>query len=359
MKAIKWISGVTASTALALVLVGCGGSSSIRQYTVSVPLTESENGMTALLVDYDSGQPVDSTIVEEGGAIFSGLVDAPTLVRVIVDGDRLGQMILEPGDILFSRAIRSATGSPLNERLNRLSEEESKILTAMRALDESDSLYVDKAGVLEARYDSLNRSTFLNNTDNPIGYMAFIDRAYEWSLDTLDAKLKQYPQFASSKRLANLRRSLELKKTTSPGNPYKDFVVEYNGISQKLSDYIGNGKYTLVDFWASWCRPCIQETKTIKNLYSVFGPEGSGQLNVVGVGVWDEPQNTLKAIEENELPWPSILNAQSIPTDIYGIPAIPCIILIGPDGTILSRDKQGQELIEEVTSIINGEKTKA
>ncbi len=115
---------------------------------------------------------------------------------------------------------------------------------------------------------------------------------------------------------------------------------------------MGRGRYTLVDFWASWCGPCIRETKTIKELYSKYGPEGTNQLDVLGVAVWDEPENTLRAIEQHQLPWEQILNTQNVATDIYGIPAIPCIILFGPDGTILSRDKQDAELKADVAAAL-------
>jgi hypothetical protein len=73
---------------------------------------------------------------------------------------------------------------------------------------------------------------------------------------------------------------------------------------------------------------------------------------VLGIAVWDEPENTLKAIKQHELPWECILNAQTIPTDLYGISGIPCIILFGPDGTILSRDKQDDALRADVTAAL-------
>lgn len=357
MNPTKWYSGATVLMAGALLLAcatSCNGDGSKKsnEYTVTVPSTESQENMKGVLVNYDTSEPIDSAVVKDGTLVFKGTIDNPTFVRLILDGSRKGQLILEPGDILFSTATRQATGSPLNEKYNGYSEQEGQIISAMRALDESDSLYMEKASALQARYDSLTNVMFNENTENPIGYTVFVDRAYEWTLDTLDANLQKYPQFASSKRLANLRRSLELKQATSPGQKYKDFSIEYDGKLQSLGDYVKPGKYTLVDFWASWCRPCLQEIQTIKKLYDKFGPNGTGQLNVVGVAVWDEPQNTQKAIAENEIPWSCILNAQSVPTDIYGIPAIPCIILIGPDGVILSRDKQGKELISDVTKLI-------
>lgn len=69
---------------------------------------------------------------------------------------------------------------------------------------------------------------------------------------------------------------------------------------------------------------------------------------MLGVAVWDEPQNTLKAIEQHQLPWEQIINAKTVPTDIYGISGIPCIILFDPEGNIISRDKQDEDLVKDV-----------
>ena len=91
--------------------------------------------------------------------------------------------------------------------------------------------------------------------------------------------------------------------------------------------------------------PCIRETKVIKEIYNKY--QGKG-LEVLGVAVWDEPANTLRAIEEHQLPWKQIINAQTVPTDLYGISGIPCIILIDPNGKIVGRDKQDEELIADV-----------
>ena len=85
----------------------------------------------------------------------------------------------------------------------------------------------------------------------------------------------------------------------------------------------------------------------LKYLYKEYGPQG---LKVLGVAVWDEPANTKKAIETHQIPWECIINAQTIPTDLYGISGIPCIILFAPDGTIVSRDKQDDALRADVAA---------
>ncbi len=128
---------------------------------------------------------------------------------------------------------------------------------------------------------------------------------------------------------------------TAEGKMFVDFSVEYNGKTQKLSDYVGKGKYVLVDFWASWCGPCRGEIPNIINVYNKYK---GNKFDVLGVAVWDKPEESEKAIAELKINYPQILNAQEEAAQMYGIQGIPEIILFAPDGTIVKRELRGQEI---------------
>ena len=105
----------------------------------------------------------------------------------------------------------------------------------------------------------------------------------------------------------------------------------------------------LVDFWASWCGPCRAEIPNIKELYDKYHSKG---LDVLGVAVWDKVEDTQKAIKELGIVWPQIINAQQIPSELYGIQGIPHIILFAPDGTIVARDLREEAMKEKVAEVM-------
>ncbi len=334
----------------AAILAACSGANAAQGdggYRVAVQLPEEDDEMMAFLVNYDTNAKIDSVMVEDSKAVFAGKVAEPVAVRIIVDGQRRGTFILENADMEFGGS--KAPSSPLNDVVASYQKKAEEIISQARSLPQ-DSTSEKKLEALEARYDALSDSVMLANIDNPVGYMMFCSDAWSLTLPELKAELEKHPSLKKYQRVQKLLASAEAKERTTPGHKFVDFTITNDSVSQSLSDYVGKGKYVLVDFWASWCGPCIRETKVIKEILNEFGPKG---LEVLGVAVWDEPQNTLRAIEQHKLPWPQILNAQSVPTDLYGIPAIPCIILFGPDGTIISRDKMGDDLIEAVRQALS------
>jgi thiol-disulfide isomerase/thioredoxin len=129
---------------------------------------------------------------------------------------------------------------------------------------------------------------------------------------------------------------------------FKDFAVEYNGKTTRLSDYVGRGQYVLADFWASWCGPCRQQIPDLISLYQQYKEKG---LTVLGITFRDKPEDTEKAIRELGISYPQIINAQDIATNAYNIGGIPHIILFAPDGTILARGLRGEEIEKKLKEI--------
>lgn len=331
----------------ALLSASCANATDPANFSLKVNLSPDEDGMTVYITDFDSGNKVDSAMVNSDGiAKFSGSVDKPYYGRLLLEGERLGNIIVESGDIEFfpmeNRRVES--DGTLNRKMKDMSVKLEDLSKKFAALP-NDSAGIAAKQEIYNRYNDIMAQTLDENADNPIGYMIFIEQCSQMDLDEFDKYLAKYPALKESTRVQNARNQLVVKGETSVGHKYKDFAITNYGKTQRLSDYVGPDHYTLVDFWASWCGPCIRETEVIKKLYEKYNGKG---LEFLGVAVWDKPENTLEAIKKYNLPWNMIINAQTVPTDLYGISGIPCIILIAPDGTIVSRDKQDEELVADV-----------
>ena len=138
---------------------------------------------------------------------------------------------------------------------------------------------------------------------------------------------------------------------TAPGKMFTDYTIKggnLDGSDVKLSDYVGKGKYILLDHWASWCGPCKAEMPHLKKAYEMFKDKN---FDIVGVAVSDKRDDTMKSLNSLNLPWNQIIDAQVIPKELYGVSTIPHLILFAPDGTIFKRGLRGEQIISELSEI--------
>ena len=106
------------------------------------------------------------------------------------------------------------------------------------------------------------------------------------------------------------------------------------------------GKVVLVDFWATWCGPCVAEIPNIRAQYDKYHAAG---FEVVGVSLDDDRAAVADFVAAKELPWPVILDGRGPDNslaDRYGIRAIPALFLVGRDGNVISLQARGKALEE-------------
>ncbi len=307
----------------------------------------SADGTMAFLSSFDSGDKIDSVTIADSKAIFTGSVEEPTIVVVSYNGNRGYRFILESGntEVRNGRAI-----SNLNDRFRAFTDDYRARYDSIRNLieqtkDEAEHTAMVNAGRLHL--DSVMSETMIANIYNPIGYMIMLDKASGMEVEEFSEFLKQYPHLTKFKRIDSIKKHFDAVEATSAGKTYTDFEINQNGETVKLSDYVKPGQYTLVDFWASWCGPCKKEIAIIRQLYEKYNAKG---LEVVGVDVWETPEQAQEYLNENPLPWNIMLTGEgSEITDKYGINGIPCIILIDPEGKIVARDLFEEELVNTVS----------
>ena len=141
------------------------------------------------------------------------------------------------------------------------------------------------------------------------------------------------------------------KQHAITGKPFIDFEAEApDGTKHRLSEYAGHSQYVLIDFWASWCGPCIASFPFMKQVYADYKDRG---LCIIGMSCDKDRNAWLKALDKHQLPWTALLSPASKGNalDLYAVSGIPTVILIAPDGTIIATDIEGKELKAKLEDI--------
>ena len=352
------------SCSVSLLATAC--TSNPTSYVVQGILPDSTyNGEMVYMVEYEKHDIRDSVQIVNGTFEFKGSIDTAAISRIYLQ--RLyTNIILENGKISVDLADpSSAKGTPLNDQLSRYLKKSEQLRESMIAdrkaiADRKDIDKENRDDLFAQQYirrvsltDSLNSEFFTPNRNNALGTFVLWDWADVLSMDKMDSVYATAGDIVrNSVLITRIIENNKRKKQTMAGMPFVDFTIEdghADGSKVSLSDYVGKGKYILVDFWASWCGPCIAETPIIAEVYRKYKGD---KFDVLGIAVWDKREETIKAIAEHNIVWPQILNAGTVPTELYGIDGIPQIILFGPDGKIIERDLRGDRLKEKVNEVM-------
>jgi thiol-disulfide isomerase/thioredoxin len=119
-----------------------------------------------------------------------------------------------------------------------------------------------------------------------------------------------------------------------------------------ISDIIESKQLILLDFWASWCAPCIKEIPILTQLYEDYKDKG---LEIVSISLDENKTSWKKSIEKHNMSWIQIISNKGKSGNIaemYGIYQIPRTLLINSNGEIVSGNLRGQELIEKINTLL-------
>ena len=358
-----------------------------NEYEITGTIDPSMNGKSIYLEKqggYMGFIPVDTVKVEDGKFIFKDTVGEPALYFIGVEGDpgSKANFILEPGNIVMEinkdtifRSKRSGTynNDKLTEyydKLEVMNKKRSDFMAKnnqamMDARKDNDTVVINR---LTKEYEVIGKEMEDINTkfikDNPKAFISVLMVKQIASsgavplaelkelYGSLDSKVKNTKE---GKEVAKIFTELEQqeanKANVSVGKKAPDFSAP-NPEGKQVSLAESMGKVTIIDFWASWCKPCRMENPNVVAMYKELHGKG---LNIIGVSLDRDAAKWKEAIAADNLTWNHISNLKFWEEPIaqmYGVKSIPATFILDENGTIVATDLRGDELKAKVEELL-------
>ncbi len=362
--------GLLFAAAGVMALVACqekGG------YTINGTIAGAKDGDYVYMRYYDGREAftLDSAIVKNGKFEFKGMPDSVFAPKFIIYGNEAqninATVFIEEGNIKVEMAEGNSkvSGTPSNDVFAGFIEKYADFENQMNAIAitfntdttltdvQRDSLVEAHNKVSEECMDYVYSQTEAN-LDNAVGAYMLQTNGFSFDVEQTNALLGKLPQkYLASSSMTRLKEYIDNAMKTIVGKKYIDFTMNTpEGKSVKLSDFVSKNKYTLIDFWASWCGPCRQEMPNVVAAYKQFKNKGFG---IVGVSLDKDVDKWKQAIKDLNITWPQMSDLKAWQCEgatLYGVRSIPATVLVDQEGNIVARDLRGDEIAAKLGELL-------
>ena len=367
-----------------VLLASCGQKSQKKDANVSIEGTAMgmDNAKVTLLT-YKGQKPevIDSTEMKEGHFTLAIKIDKPELAFLRVDNIPSDlPLILEPGsnikvDLDREHIRRSAVISQgLNKKfydyfdqLKLFRDKQEKLAKLYQAAQQKGTKK-EQTNILNHYYTidddkhAYEYKFIEDNKNNLVGGLVYEATVFDRAEPNYNKLVKLYDSFSEEvKKLPNVQnayKNAKDKAALSIGSKAPDFSAPTpDGKTLSLKDAMG--KVTVIDFWASWCRPCRAENPYVKEIYKKYHNKG---LNIIGVSL-DKPghkSDWLKAIKDDGLTWYQVSNLKywqdPIARELYQVQSIPQTFILDKNGVIRAKNLRRDRLEAKIKELLEEQK---
>ena len=372
----KLVVQLTAFALIIICIVACNNAGPIK-FKLNGSFENRKEGK--MILTYNSvllGHQVSDTVpIINGKFVFTGDIPEPIISHIKIDGNKSGvymhienaEMTLKCASDTLSKA--KITGSPINDDIERYYLERKKIMNEFYKKNNFDSLqkiYKQKGDVeIKKLLDELKSKASLEsekiNLDfvkqNPASYYS-IELVQKLSVGKSSEQIENLlklldPKFNDSQSVKDLRAKAEAQKSFGIGMIVPDFTMnDPQGNPIKFSEVYAKNKYTLLDFWASWCGPCRKENPNVVAVFNSYKDKGFG---VFGVSLDKDLKSWKKAIEKDQLNWPHVSDLKYWKNEVallYSVSSVPFNFLIDSNGKIIDRNLREAKLREKISELL-------
>lgn len=368
------LKNILAVASAAALFASCQGNKSATNgedsYTIQGKLNNASSGQVFL---FELGEqnfvPRDTAeIGKDGTFAFTGNVEEPTFYRITLDQQNGLMLVVAEGkieieadakDINGTAKIEGSEDSKLFQELNQLVNENRQKQVAMeqafaQAQQQGNEAEMEKIREQYLAMQQQVKSLLAKHPKSVVsafGTSSLIDPVNDFAFaDSMASLFNEH--LPNSKYTAMLNERLKPYRSTAIGQLAPDISLPTpGGESKSLSSL--RGKYVLVDFWASWCRPCREENPNVVKMYDKYKGKG---FEIYGVSLDQSRDKWLGAIEKDGLQWPHVSDLkgwESSAAQLYNVSAIPQTVLLDPEGKIIAKGLRGEELEKKLASLLN------